>query len=81
MCSEGIVLISTYWNVNDIMFCLLFAWLLVLISTYWNVNAVVGFLGLRKAWVLISTYWNVNKVELTKVLPKFSFNLNLLECK
>ena len=35
---ECLVLISTYWNVNDVLLSALLHETEVLISTYWNVN-------------------------------------------
>ena len=37
------VLISTCWNVNDIVLCTTLSPKLVLISTYWNVNVINKF--------------------------------------
>ena len=76
------VLISTYWNVNDVIIVLAGANDFVLISTYWNVNPKNFSVSPSQAMVLISTYWNVNH-ELSEACDEEykSFNLNLLECK
>ena len=75
------VLISTYWNVNDVERFRKKSNHFVLISTYWNVNAFVPTKQPSQELVLISTYWNVNYQNTGYEGEKDSFNLNLLECK
>ena len=58
---KDIVLISTYWNVNEVHVSIPENIFNVLISTYWNVNILFVFLGVFMQNVLISTYWNVNR--------------------
>ena len=60
-----VVLIETYWNVNDFPPLALAYGKVVLIETYWNVNQVL--LHRRQKdpeGVLIETYWNVNILPL-----------------
>ena len=55
-----LVLISTYWNVNQYGTYISAVVYGVLISTYWNVNSATAKYFNKKVTVLISTYWNVN---------------------
>ena len=78
----GIVLISTYWNVNSFPSNCRETRRSVLISTYWNVNADNEIEVEENMIVLISTYWNVNVFEhnaeqnKTEVLISTYWNVN-----
>ena len=55
-----IVLIETYWNVNEYKIPEDAADNSVLIETYWNVNNCGATSKKNSMQVLIETYWNVN---------------------
>ena len=58
---KDLVLIETYWNVNDFdeKNCVDLS-VMVLIETYWNVNSLTALEIINLSDVLIETYWNVN---------------------
>ena len=63
--SRTVVLIDTWWNVNEKCkkyFCFIMD---VLIDTWWNVNLDEIMLRLAHDTVLIDTWWNVNITETT----------------
>ena len=57
---EPVVLIDTWWNVNEIIIIGLSVALLVLIDTWWNVNFYYQHHMILPRRVLIDTWWNVN---------------------
>ena len=56
-----IVLIDTWWNVNDKVYTIYNADGVVLIDTWWNVNAIQEVMVSQLHHVLIDTWWNVNQ--------------------
>ena len=76
------VLIETYWNVNENAEKVENSTSAVLIETYWNVNECTRKEKCEEHGVLIETYWNVNPFYwwvLTKITN--CINRNILECK
>ena len=67
---KDLVLIETYWNVNQVLSEQFVNFLFVLIETYWNVNEEDQVLPELLELVLIETYWNVN-AESTGLSPAF----------
>ena len=61
--TENLVLIDTWWNVNEEFTNYLKEAGFVLIDTWWNVNQNVVATQKRKYKVLIDTWWNVNFSE------------------
>ena len=57
-----IVLIDTWWNVNNGLCLTMNIQLVVLIDTWWNVNVSALKKSLGNGTVLIDTWWNVNRI-------------------
>ena len=68
-----LVLIDTWWNVNDDQILINQGAHVVLIDTWWNVNMY----DLSNAYftnpVLIDTWWNVNEKEQKSILEDYGF--------
>ena len=58
-----VVLIDTWWNVNEEKISVKEPVLAVLIDTWWNVNLINLLFSLRENLVLIDTWWNVNTYD------------------
>ena len=72
-CFGKLVLIDTWWNVNDDQILINQGAHVVLIDTWWNVNMY----DLSNAYftnpVLIDTWWNVNEKEQKSILEDYGF--------
>ena len=55
-----LVLIDTWWNVNNIHAYIVNRLSVVLIDTWWNVNPIASTHDIILNTVLIDTWWNVN---------------------
>ena len=79
--TDTLVLIDTWWNVNNLLFASFHIHASVLIDTWWNVNL----LNLRtlpeSEMVLIDTWWNVNYPVLLTNERTHSFNRYMVECE
>ena len=59
-CTANLILIETYWNVNEESIYRCVYGLAILIETYWNVNDTISKQHTHAHTILIETYWNVN---------------------
>ena len=59
------VLIDTWWNVNQLALVPVAYNGSVLIDTWWNVNINMTSVILSRSSVLIDTWWNVNQMPYT----------------
>ena len=77
-----VVLIETYWNVNQKTLFANVISSVVLIETYWNVNVKSRPVPRSCSTVLIETYWNVNWLVTMRAEDFLErLNRNILECK
>ena len=82
MYCAAVVLIFSYWNVNNSRTTALISSHIVLIFSYWNVNLWRGGTCLKLDRVLIFSYWNVNRKHRVIVQHNaLRINLFILECK
>ena len=56
-----LILIETYWNVNQYPASPQLLQCIILIETYWNVNTNRIMVQVDVERILIETYWNVNR--------------------
>ena len=75
------VLIDTWWNVNNHTLVLLLWLSQVLIDTWWNVNECTASNDRKTYCVLIDTWWNVNAFSTNEINSFASFNRYMVECE
>ena len=76
-----LVLIDTWWNVNNIGIRKALIVYGVLIDTWWNVNMTSTGYVRRDFRVLIDTWWNVNQEFVNSLLKISGFNRYMVECE
>ena len=77
-----LVLIDTWWNVNQLIVFVVKLHPLVLIDTWWNVNSAATSVLCVVNTVLIDTWWNVNGTTARGKLTGLSgFNRYMVECE
>ena len=77
-----LVLIDTWWNVNQSTSTKEFVNVAVLIDTWWNVNLGNGTQIGTTIGVLIDTWWNVNSNKLGAGVEAVErFNRYMVECE
>ena len=78
---KALVLIDTWWNVNEHGYTEPMKTVSVLIDTWWNVNVEDTINGCNDLIVLIDTWWNVNITHSSHRYLVSGFNRYMVECE